>query len=280
MSATQEIIERVEKLREKIDDLRHRYHVLDDPSVSDDIYDSLTRELRILEEKYPELVTPDSPTQRVGGKPLDKFVKVTHATPMLSLNDAFDEQEVKDWFERITKLEPAAAKSNFYCELKMDGLACSLIYQDGLLVQAATRGDGQIGEDVTQNVKTISAVPLRLEKNLPGRVEVRGEVYMPYKSFEKLNDEKKKKNEPLFANPRNAAAGSLRQLDPKLSAARDLNFMAYQLLLTTPLASHEREHQKLKELGFKANLKLNKMCRGLDEMFQYQKDVAEKREKL
>ena len=271
---------RAEKLRAKIDDLRYRYHVLDDPSASDDVYDSLTRELRVLEEKYPELFTPDSPTQRVGGEPLDKFKKVTHALPMLSLNDAFDEQEVKDWFERITKLDPGAAKSDFYCELKMDGLACSLIYDDGLLVQASTRGDGRVGEDVTQNVKTIEAVPLRLETEVPGRIEVRGEVYMPYKSFEKLNKEREKSNQPKFANPRNAAAGSIRQLDPKLSAARDLSFMAYQLLLPTLLSSHRQEHERLKELGFKANLKLNQMCHGLAEIFKYQKAVAEKRSKL
>lgn len=271
---------RAEKLKEAINDLRYRYHVLDDPTVSDTIYDSLTRELRQIEAEYPDLLTPDSPTQRVGGVPLAKFQKVTHSTPMLSLNDAFSEAEVVEWLERITKLDPSVAKAAFYSELKMDGLACSLKYRDGLFYQAATRGDGYIGEDVTVQVKTIQAVPLRLRGATKGEIEVRGEIYMPKKSFEKLNAERTKANLPLFANPRNAAAGAVRQLDPKLTAKRDLSFMAYQLLLPEPLKLHHQEHQKLEELGFKSNFKLNKITSSISQILDFQHRTNGIRENL
>ena len=158
-STQTEAAKRAEKLREAINDLRYRYHVLDDPSASEAVKDSLNRELTQIEAEYPELVTPDSPTQRVGGVPLEKFKKISHTSPMLSLNDAFSEGEVVEWLERVTKLNPSVAKSAFYCELKMDGLACSLKYHDGLFYQAATRGDGYIGEDITEQVKTIQALP-------------------------------------------------------------------------------------------------------------------------
>ena len=184
-----EIKVRIEKLRGYIDDLRYRYHVLDDPTITDMDYDSLTRELVELERQYPEFYDKNSPSQKVGGAPLDKFVKVTHGSPMLSLGDAFDEKEMKDWFERMAKLVGVQAleKSGFYCELKMDGLASSLVYEDGEFVYGATRGDGKIGENITENLKTVESIPLKLRKNSKffheGRIEIRGEVYMPKKSM-------------------------------------------------------------------------------------------------
>ncbi|MEK7202446.1 MAG: NAD-dependent DNA ligase LigA [Patescibacteria group bacterium] len=275
-----EAAKRVEKLKEAVDDYRYRYHVLDDPSVTDAIYDSLTRELKQIEEEYPDLLTTDSPTQRVGGEPLDKFRKISHSTPMLSLNDAFSPNEEIEWLERITKLEPRVAKSVFYCELKMDGLACSLKYRDGLFYQAATRGDGYVGEDITAQVRTIQAVPLRLRGEAKGEIEVRGEIYMPKKSFAKLNTEREKAGQPLFANPRNAAAGSVRQLDPKLTAKRDLSFAAYQLLLPEPVRHHHQEHQELEELGFRASVKENRVVSSLTQVLDYQHHAAKIRESL
>lgn len=271
---------RAEKLRQTIDDYRYRYHVLDDPSVTDAIYDSLTRELKQIEEEYPDLLTADSPTQRVGGAPLEKFRKVSHSSPMLSLNDAFSPNEEIEWLERITKLEPTVAKSAFYCELKMDGLACSLKYREGLFYQAATRGDGYVGEDITEQVKTIQAVPLRLRSEPKGEIEIRGEIFMPKKSFAKLNAEREKTGQPLFANPRNAAAGSVRQLDPKLTAKRDLSFMAYQLLLPEPVKHHHQEHQELEKLGFRANVKDNLVISSLSQVLDYQHHVAKIRASL
>ncbi|MEX0594588.1 MAG: NAD-dependent DNA ligase LigA [Patescibacteria group bacterium] len=274
------IIQRVRKLRETINDLRYRYHVLDDPAVTDSVYDSLTNELKKIETEFPELETPDSPTQRVGGAPLDKFRKVAHHHPMLSLNDAFSREEVVAWSERLTRLGHLAKPVNYYCELKMDGLACSLLYQQGVLVRAATRGDGYTGEDVTQNVKTIDAVPLKLRQKTTGDVEVRGEIYMPYSSFIKLNESRKAKNLPLFANPRNASAGAIRQLDPKLTAERDLSFMAYQLIEQGEPDFHNQEHQRLEELGFKANVKENFLAKNLEEVFQFHQKVIKTRPKL
>ena len=279
-STQAEAAKRAEKLREAIDDYRYRYHVLDDPTITDSIYDSLTRELKQIEEKFPDLITPDSPTQRVGGEPLAKFKKISHTSPMLSLNDAFSEGEVVEWLERVTKLNPSVAKSAFYCELKMDGLACSLKYRDGLFYQATTRGDGYIGEDITEQVKTIQAVPLRFRSESKGEVEVRGEIYMPKTSFKNLNSDREKKGLPLFANPRNAAAGSVRQLDPKLTAKRDLSFMAYQLLLPEPTHLHHQEHQHLERLGFRANVKENRVVSSINQVLDYQRHVDKIRNNL
>lgn len=271
--------DRAEKLKKTIRDLRYRYHVLDDPKITDNIYDSLTKELKVIEDKFPELLTPDSPTQRIGGKPLDKFIKVAHKQPMLSLNDAFSKEEVGKWLERIAKLDSHVSGSDLYCELKMDGLACSLLYQDGILVRAATRGDGYTGEEITQNIKTIRAIPLKLRgSSYPAELEVRGEIYMPVKSFEKLNKERKKDGQPEFANPRNVAAGGIRQLDPKLTAKRDLNFMAYQLLGEDGL--HSDEHKKLEDIGFKANVKLNKIVSNIEGIFKFHQSIIDMRSKL
>lgn len=271
---------RAEKLRRVINDFRYRYHVLDDPSVTDEVYDSLTRELRTIEEKYPELITSDSPTQRIGGEPLDKFKKVSHLRPMLSLNDAFSVAELEAWYERIKKLSVRVAESRLYCEMKVDGLACSLIYRDSFLVRAATRGDGRIGEDVTENIKTIEAIPLKLRHELKGEVEVRGEVFMPYESFRKLNDSRVQQGKPTFANPRNAAAGAVRQLDPKLTAERDLSFIAYQLILSRPIRYHHMEHDELEELGFKANTRQNRLVDNLTAVINYIHSVERRRDNL
>lgn len=279
-SSQSEASKRAEKLREKIRELNHHYYVLDEPSATDAVYDSLTRELKQIEADYPDLAVADSPTQRVSGEPLDKFRKISHSSPMLSLHDAFSPNEEIEWLERITKLEPRVAKSAFYCELKMDGLACSLKYRDGLFYQAATRGDGYVGEDITAQVRTIQAVPLRLRGESKGEIEVRGEIYMPKKSFAKLNAEREKTGQPLFANPRNAAAGSVRQLDPKLTAKRDLSFMAYQLLLSEPIKHHHQEHQKLEEFGFPASVKNNKIASSLSQVLDYQHHAAKIRESL
>lgn len=293
----QQATERAKKLRELIDDYRYRYHVLDDPKVTDEVYDSLTQELKVIEAKYPDLSTADSPTQRVGGEPLKVFKKITHTRPMLSLNDAFSKKEVEEWVTRVEKIVPAAREAPLYCELKMDGLACSLLYRDGLFVQASTRGDGRVGEDITEQVKTISAIPLRLRsplENVAGTralsryklktenssLEVRGEIYMPYKSFLSLNEQRKKNGEPAFANPRNAAAGSVRQLDPKLTASRDLSFMAYGLIATPVLEHHQEEHMLLERLGFKSNIRLNKLVAGVEELMDFQESVAKKRKSL
>jgi len=280
----QEATRRIEQLRKLIERYRYEYYVLDKPSVSDEVYTSLERELVALEEKYPWLKTPDSPTQRVGGKPVEKFQKVTHAQPMLSLNDAFSLSELKAWWERIGKLRPEAHQSPLYLEQKIDGLACSLIYRDGLLTRASTRGDGQTGEDITAQVKTIRAIPLRLRASggldESRMIEVRGEIYMPYKSFMELNEARKAAGLAEFANPRNAAAGSVRQLDPKLTAERDLGFVAYGLITDDALPEHHLEHEYLEELGFKANTKQNRLVKDLEAIKGYLDKVAKERSAL
>ncbi len=247
---------RISKLREQIEDLRYRYHVLNDPSVTDDVYDSLTRELKQLEQQFPEFIDPNSPTNRVAGRPLDKFVKVQHRIPMLSLNDAFGKDEVMAWEKRLKKILPSNQQLEYFAELKLDGLAVSLIYEDGQLVRGATRGDGKIGEDITQNLRTIQSIPLQLRKPFPSYIEVRGEAIMRKEVLTALNDIQKKEGRTLFANTRNAAAGSLRQLDPSLAAARKLNFSAYDIaeirdgMRNRVVAKHSEEHQLLRDLGF------------------------------
>lgn len=284
MSVPQAILERVKKLRETIDDLRYRYHVLDDPSVTDAHYDALMRELVGHETEYAELKTPDSPSQRVGGEPLKQFSSVKHAVPMLSLDDAFNNEEMFAWEKRAKKLAPQT-QFNYYVEMKMDGLALSLTYEKGELVCAATRGDGTTGEDVTNNIRTIDAIPLKLRKTaktapyLTGRIEVRGEIYMPKKAFEALNKDRAEKNQTLFANPRNAAAGSVRQLDPKITASRNLSFMAYQVLVDPLPAKHHEEHELAQELGFASN-QHNKLCDSVEQVLAYWQSLEKKRANL
>lgn len=250
--------DRIEKLRTQIDEYRYRYHVLDDPMITDEIYDSLTRELRSLEDKYPEFLSPDSPTQRVGGKPLDRFVSVPHSRPMLSLNDAFEPSELEAWIKRISKLLPGE-EFNYHVDLKMDGLACALIYENGVLVRGLTRGDGRVGEDVTSNIRTIKSIPLKLRRDpsvpdsfFQGTVEVRGEIILYRKDFEDLNNQREKDGLPKFMNPRNTAAGTVRQLDPSLVAARPLKFHAWSLI-NDQIKTKKEEYELIHKLGFIVN---------------------------
>ncbi len=248
--------ERIAKLRELINDYRYHYHVLDQSTMSESAADSLKHELALLEEAFPELITPDSPTQRVAGKPLDKFTKVTHETRMISLADVFSEAEVREWVARNYKLVDQNTKFTYFTDIKMDGLAMSLHYKNGILVQAVTRGDGLVGEDVTMNVRTIKNVPLRLKGDLaklPEVVEVRGEVIIFKADFAKINQKQVAKGEKPFANPRNLAAGSIRQLDPKIAASRPLRFMAYDLVKPN-LTTNQLAYQKIRELGFQTSM--------------------------
>ncbi|OQA52061.1 MAG: DNA ligase [candidate division WS2 bacterium ADurb.Bin280] len=276
---------RIEKLRKEIDENRYFYHVLDNPRVSDAVDDSLKHELVNLEQEHPDLITPDSPSQRVGGQPLDKFEKVNHKSPMLSLNDAFSKEELEKWQERLAKIvgEKNIQESEYYCELKMDGLAVALIYKNGILEKGATRGDGKTGEDVTNNLKTISSIPLKLREvkdfDLPSEIEIRGEVYLPLKDFEKLNQQQQETGQQVYANPRNIAAGSIRQLDPKIAASRNLQFMMYSIATDLNLSKHSQEHDLAKKLGFKTNSN-NKICKNLDEVEEYIKNIEKTRESL
>jgi len=251
-----EASKRIEKLRELINDYRYHYHVLDESIMSEAAADSLKHELSLLEEEYPELITPDSPTQRVAGKPLDKFTKIKHEKRMISLADVFSRQEIEDWILRNEKLIPGGEISEFFTDIKMDGLACSLKYRDGIFYQAVTRGDGLVGEDVTLNVKTIQNIPLNLRKplegSLPHEVEVRGEIVIFKKDFEELNRLQRVKGEAEFANPRNLAAGSIRQLDPKVAASRPLKFIAYDLVTPDSSTWHEA-YEKLRAFGFQTS---------------------------
>jgi DNA ligase (NAD+) len=253
--------ERILKLRELINDYRYHYHVLNESIMSEAAADSLKHELTQLENQYPELITPDSPSQRVAGEPLPGFKSVAHSRRMLSLNDVFDEEEILAWEERITKLLPEGAKKEYFTDIKMDGLACALIYQDGILTLGITRGDGFTGEDVTSNIRTIESIPLSLRSSkkylsiLSGRTEVRGEIVMYKADFEALNEQRKKDNLPLFMNPRNTAAGTIRQLDPSLVSARKLHFRAYDLIRENAreIPSFEFTYQALHSLGFLTN---------------------------
>lgn len=270
--------ERIKKLREIINDYRYHYHVLDESIMSEAAADSLKHELTQLEEMYPELITPDSPTQRVAGKPLDKFEKVTHKKRMISLADVFSEEEIKDWISRNEKLIPGGGIKEFFTDIKMDGLACALKYKDGLFTQAVTRGDGMVGEDVTQNVKTIQNIPLKISE--PGEVEVRGEIILFKKDFEEIQEKQRKLGEKEFANPRNLAAGTIRQLDPKVAASRNLKFMAYDLV-TPNLPTHKEAYEKLRELGFRTSNE-DRIFKGseLSEMFKYIRNLDDYRKGL
>ena len=243
---------RIKKLKELISKYSYKYHVLDSPEISDAAWDSLKKELADLEKQFPEFITPDSPTQRVSGEPLDKFEKVEHSRPMLSLSDAFSFSEIEDWDKRIKKL--TSQKFDYFTQLKMDGLAVSLIYKKGLFILGATRGNGRTGENITQNLKTINLIPLRLRKDID--CEVRGEVFITKKNFKKFAKE--------YANPRNLAAGSVRQLDPKITVSRNLSFMAWQLL---GAGRKDEGYKDLIELGFKPVP--GKKCKDLAEVKKY-----------
>ncbi|MBI2356258.1 MAG: NAD-dependent DNA ligase LigA [Candidatus Doudnabacteria bacterium] len=278
---------RIEKLTKQINELRFRYHVLDDPEVTDEIYDSLTQELLGLEADYPQFKLKNSPTQRVGGGALDKFEKVAHQNRMLSLNDAFDEQDLRDWDERIRKILPASPKTasrggpdqqfDYFAEVKFDGLAVSLRYEKGKLAVAATRGDGFVGENVTENIKTIHSIPLVLDK--PLTIEVRGEAIMTKETWKALNKKQQAEKKSLYANTRNAAAGSIRQLDPKVTASRKLQFFAFDLITDLGQRTHEEVHKKLKDYGFRIT-NYERHCKSLGEVFAFYKEVERVREKL
>jgi DNA ligase (NAD+) len=250
--------QRAEELRRELADHNRRYYVLDDPIVDDDEYDALLDELRAIEADHPDLRTPDSPTQRVGAPPLDRFEQVEHAEAMLSLANARNEEELRGWETRIRnhlkRLDISAAEFSYTSEPKIDGLAISLTYEEGMLVRGATRGDGRVGEDVTQNLRTIGAIPLSIP-DAPTLVEVRGEVYLPIADFKALNERRAEGGEPAFANPRNSAAGSIRQLDPALAAARPLSIWTYGIgaVRGLDLATHSEEIEWLRERGFKVN---------------------------
>lgn len=268
---------RMDELIDIINEASIKYYVDDNPSITDQEYDDYYNELLKLEEKYPDLKRSDSPTLRVGGKVVDKFEKVTHESPMLSFDDIFNEDEIVLFDERIKKTCPNAT---YTLEPKMDGLSGSLLYEKGVLKRAATRGDGLIGENITHNVETIKSVPLRLNKELD--IEVRGEIYMSKASFEKCNKEKEKRGENLFANPRNAAAGSVRQLDSKIAAKRNLDFMAY--FIPNPdkygIKTQSESLAFLKKLGFKTNYNLNGLAKNINDIINYIDDLGNKRSNL
>jgi DNA ligase (NAD+) len=296
--------ERIAHLRKAINYHRYQYHVLDRQEISDAALDSLKKELFDLEQRFPHLITPDSPTQRVAGKPLKKFVKIAHEIPMTSFNDAFSEEDMRDWMERLTNyLGSSLPKSKFdpyYCELKIDGLAIELEYENGKFVRGSTRGDGKIGEDVTQNLKTVDAIPLELlsvdeiEKNIrhaglnpkpytlnPRRLVVRGEVILTQKEFDRVNREQSAKGLNPYANPRNVAAGSIRQLDPKITAGRKLDSFQYDIVTDIGQTYHEEEHLLLKAMGLKTNPN-NRPAKNLEEVFKFRDHWAEpaRRKKL
>src|SRR3954469_24921241 len=225
----------IDSLRDEIRRHEYRYYVLDDPQISDADFDRLMNELKKLEAAHPELITPDSPTQRVGGKPREGFVKVAHSAPMLSLDNAYSEEELRDWERRIHELS-GRKNIEYVCELKLDGMSLALRYEDGKLVRGITRGDGSTGEDVTSNVRTVRSVPLSISRDqlkkagIPLDFEVRGEMLMPIASFKKMNEERAKQELSQFANPRNATAGTVRQLEPSITAQRRLDYFAYMLI--------------------------------------------------
>ena len=295
---TPEIEQRVRQLREQIQAASYAYYVLDNPIMEDTVYDRLYRNLQELESKYPELIIPDSPTQRVGEKPVTKFESISHNIPLYSLENAFNIEELKTWEERwkrqsiipetYEKEEREETEEYLYvCELKIDGSALALTYENGLLVRGATRGDGITGEDITQNIKTIKAIPLKLKiENSPSLIEIRGEAFLSINVFKKINSEREKIGEPLFANPRNAAAGTLRQLDSKIVAERRLDFFAYTLYIQSEnnselskLSTQWQGLELLKKLGFKVNPNCQ-LCSSLDAVQAYYQYWDNERKKI
>ncbi len=288
---------RIEKLKKVINHHRYLYHVLDKQEISDAVFDSLKHKLYELEQQYPDLLTPDSPTQRVGGKPLEKFEKVRRDVPMLSIEDIFDQKELEKWQAYLQRLMPAI-DFEYFCELKIDGFGLALIYENGILVQGITRGDGITGEDVTQNIKTIESIPLKLElhKSLfdeaikkkleqrikQGKIEIRGEVYMEKTDFQEINAKRLKNKEKPYANPRNLAAGSIRQLDPKIAMSRNLKFLAYDIPSDTTadikISTHSQKHSILLSLGFKAEK--GKVCKKIKEIMPFWQKAQKMRQNL
>jgi len=275
--------QQIEALRGQIRYHEHRYYVLDNPEISDAEFDRLMRELKALEAKHPELLTPDSPSQRVGGKPREGFVKVEHSSPMLSLDNAYNQDELRDWERRVHELS-GQTTVEYVCELKLDGLSMALQYAEGRYQRAVTRGDGSVGEEVTPNVRTIRSVPLTAElrkSGLPGDFEVRGEVVMPLKAFERMNEERERQNLPRFANPRNAGAGAVRVLDPTITASRQLDFFAYSLLVAGKVYL-PKQSDALEALA-KAGFKVNRSWRAVEDLSEVRSYIEEwegKRDRL
>ena len=276
---------RIDTLRQTLNQHSYQYYVLDNPSIPDADYDALYRELQVLEQQHPDLITADSPTQRVGAAPLDKFGQVTHQIAMLSLDNAFDAADFQAFYQRMADRLDQQVEFSFCAEPKLDGLAVSIRYEDGLLVQAATRGDGYTGEDITSNIKTIRAIPLKLQGDYPPVLEVRGEVFMPLDGFEKMNDKARLAGDKVFANPRNAAAGSLRQLDPRITANRPLSFYAYAVGAVTDPAlllnskSHYARLQQLKSWGLPVCPEI-RLVAGAEAALAYHADILQRRASL
>ena len=280
------IAREVEALRDKIRYHEHRYYVLDDPEISDAEFDLLLNDLKRLEAAHPELVTPDSPTQRVGGKPREGFVKVAHSSPMLSLDNAYNEQELRDWERRVHELS-GVKDVEYVCELKLDGLSMALRYADGRLDRGVTRGDGSVGEEVTANIRTVRSVPLVIppeaaaKTGLTNSFEVRGEIIMPLRAFERMNEDRERANQPKFANPRNAAAGAVRVLEPNITAQRRLDFYAYSLFVNgrTHFDRHSDSLDTLEAMGFKVNP--NRLtARSINEVWRFIAEYEAKRDDL
>jgi DNA ligase (NAD+) len=281
---TEAIRKRVEKLREEIEYHNYRYYILDQPEISDAQYDRLMKQLEKLEEQYPELRTPNSPTQRVGAPPLEEFEIVRHTIPMLSLANAFDETEAKEFDKRVKKFLGTVSDIEYVTEPKLDGLAVELVYERGQFIVGSTRGDGVNGENITQNLRTIKTIPLQLIRKeilIPERLEIRGEVIMQLKRFRELNQKREELGEPLFANPRNAAAGSVRQLDSKITAERPLEIYCYGIgeVRGRTFKSHWEILQTLSKWGLRVNPNLER-CKNIDEVIEYYHNMNEKREKL
>jgi len=297
MSNKSEARKRIEKLKKVIRYHRYLYHALNKQEISENALDSLKHELWILEQENPELITSSSPTQRVAGQPLKQFSRAKHFTPMLSIEDVFTSQETKDWQAYIQKLlskEKEGSPIDFFCESKIDGLAVSLIYENGVLERGATRGDGFVGENVTQNLKTINSIPLRLiiQGNFPsktitaqaeslikkGRIEIRGEAYLDKKEFALINKKRAEEGKELYSSPRNLAAGSIRQLDSQITRKRNLSFLAYKIITDLGQEKHSQEHQIMRSFGFKADQ--GKICHNLEEIIDYWRMIEDEREKL
>lgn len=286
MARSKDPAQTIEELRDELRHHEHRYYVLDEPEISDAEYDALMNQLKSLEAAHPNLVTPDSPTQRVGGKPREGFVKVAHSAPMLSLDNAYNEQELRDWARRVEELS-GRAEVEYECELKLDGLSMALRYDAGRFAQAVTRGDGTIGEDVTANLRTVRSVPLSIpapalkKTHMPPEFEVRGEVIMPTRSFERMNEDREKQGLSKFANPRNAAAGAVRVLEPNITAQRRLDFYAYFLLVDGRVRIEKQAQalDTLETLGFKVNPK-RKVFKSIDDVLTFIQEKETERESL
>src|SRR5258708_4661182 len=285
-AAAKDLEKKIEALREKIRHHEHLYYVLDQPEISDAEFDALMRQLQQLEAEHPTLITPDSPTQRVGGKPREGFVKMRHSSPMLSLDNTYSEEELRAWERRVHELS-GRKDVDYVCELKLDGMSLALVYEDGHLVRGITRGDGMVGEDVTLNVRTVRSVPLSIPREklkkagIPADFEVRGELLMPTAAFKKLNEERERSGLQTFANPRNFTAGTVRQLDSNITAQRRLDYFSYMLLVNgrTYFDRHWKTLDALNAAGFKVNLS-RKLVHSMDEVWSFIQEWEGKRETL